>query len=163
MIKIVVDSTADIPPDLRDEYGIAVVPILAQFGQMQQHMFEQSRQVKMQQQMLEQFHQAMMMMFQMFGSLHRDQMKVVREELDQVRSLSAELEDLRAKAAATPPVPHAPVPAAVDPPPERAGGEVHDQLFLRMAQLQEQRQTRWWKILGMITGSGSPSPAAPNP
>jgi DegV family protein with EDD domain len=32
VIKIVVDSTADIPPDLRDEYGIAVVPILAQFG-----------------------------------------------------------------------------------------------------------------------------------
>ncbi|HEX5691536.1 MAG TPA: DegV family protein [Roseiflexaceae bacterium] len=32
MIKIVVDSTADIPADLRDEYGIAVVPVLAQFG-----------------------------------------------------------------------------------------------------------------------------------
>ncbi len=32
LIKIVVDSTADIPADLRAEYGIAVVPVLAQFG-----------------------------------------------------------------------------------------------------------------------------------
>jgi DegV family protein with EDD domain len=32
VIKIVVDSTADIPADLRAEYGIAVVPVLAQFG-----------------------------------------------------------------------------------------------------------------------------------
>jgi len=32
LIKIVVDSTADIPPDLRAEYGIAVVPVLVQFG-----------------------------------------------------------------------------------------------------------------------------------
>ena len=32
MIKIVVDSTADIPADLRAEHGIAVVPVLAQFG-----------------------------------------------------------------------------------------------------------------------------------
>jgi DegV family protein with EDD domain len=32
LIKIVVDSTADIPPDVRAEYGISVVPVLAQFG-----------------------------------------------------------------------------------------------------------------------------------
>jgi DegV family protein with EDD domain len=32
VIKIVVDSTADVPPDLRAEYEIAVVPVLAQFG-----------------------------------------------------------------------------------------------------------------------------------
>src|SRR5262245_24877564 len=32
LIKIVVDSTADIPADLRAEHGIAVVPVLAQFG-----------------------------------------------------------------------------------------------------------------------------------
>jgi DegV family protein with EDD domain len=32
VIKIVVDSTADVPPDLRAEYGISVVPVLAQFG-----------------------------------------------------------------------------------------------------------------------------------
>lgn len=32
MIKVVVDSTADIPPDLRADYGITVVPLLVQFG-----------------------------------------------------------------------------------------------------------------------------------
>jgi DegV family protein with EDD domain len=32
VIKIVVDSTADIPAALREQYGIAVVPVLAQFG-----------------------------------------------------------------------------------------------------------------------------------
>jgi DegV family protein with EDD domain len=32
LIKVVIDSTADIPADLRDEYGIAVVPMLTQFG-----------------------------------------------------------------------------------------------------------------------------------
>ena len=32
MIKVVVDSTADIPPDVRSSYGISVVPLLVQFG-----------------------------------------------------------------------------------------------------------------------------------
>lgn len=32
MIKIVVDSTADVPPELRETYQINVVPILIQFG-----------------------------------------------------------------------------------------------------------------------------------
>ena len=32
LIKIVVDSTADLPADLRAEYDIAVLPVLAQFG-----------------------------------------------------------------------------------------------------------------------------------
>jgi DegV family protein with EDD domain len=32
LIKIVVDSTADIPASLREKYDIAVVPVLAQFG-----------------------------------------------------------------------------------------------------------------------------------
>jgi DegV family protein with EDD domain len=32
LIKIVVDSTADIPADLRRQYDISVVPVLAQFG-----------------------------------------------------------------------------------------------------------------------------------
>jgi DegV family protein with EDD domain len=32
VIKIVVDSTADVPPDLRDSYGIEIVPVLMQFG-----------------------------------------------------------------------------------------------------------------------------------
>jgi DegV family protein with EDD domain len=32
LIKVVVDSTADLPPDIRAEFGITVVPVLVQFG-----------------------------------------------------------------------------------------------------------------------------------
>lgn len=32
MIKLVLDSTADIPADLRERYGIEVVPLIVQFG-----------------------------------------------------------------------------------------------------------------------------------
>lgn len=32
MIKVVVDSTADIPPDIRNAYNITVVPLMVQFG-----------------------------------------------------------------------------------------------------------------------------------
>ena len=40
---------------------------------------------RMQQQMLEQFHQTTLMMAEMFSSLHREQMGLVREELGQLR------------------------------------------------------------------------------
>jgi pSer/pThr/pTyr-binding forkhead associated (FHA) protein len=69
--------------------------LTSQFGQLQQQMFDQ-------------FQQAMTMMAQMFGTLHRDQAMLVREELDQLRRLSQDLHSLQAKLvtrspAATPP------------------------------------------------------------
>jgi hypothetical protein len=164
------ETLAGQPPEQVAAVEAMVGPIIAQFGQMQQQMFEQ-------------FHQAMMMMFQMFSSMHRDQMNLVREELDQIRRLSTELEELRGRAAAPPaarpalpqapvvprgpvfprpagngepkrpaPTPPRPLPAAPQPAPDRAAGEVHDLLFRRMAQLQEERQTRWRKILSLVTG-----------
>ena len=45
-----------------------LVPLVNQFGLMQQQMFDQ-------------FQQAMAMMVQMFGTMHRDQMEVIRAEL----------------------------------------------------------------------------------
>src|SRR5207245_1978028 len=60
------------------------------FGQMQQQMFDQ-------------FQQAMVMMVQMFRSLHRDQMQLVREELDRLHELTAELQSLQADLAKNPP------------------------------------------------------------
>ena len=45
-----------------------LVPLVNQFGLMQQQMFDQ-------------FQQAMAMMVQMFGTMHRDQMEVIRTEL----------------------------------------------------------------------------------
>jgi pSer/pThr/pTyr-binding forkhead associated (FHA) protein len=69
--------------------------LTSQFGQMQQ-------------QMLDQFQQAIMMMAQMFGTLHREQAMLVREELDQLRRLNQDLHALQAdlvtrSPAATPP------------------------------------------------------------
>jgi pSer/pThr/pTyr-binding forkhead associated (FHA) protein len=54
---------------------------------------------RMQQQMMEQFHQTMLMMAEMFSTLHREQAVLVREELGEVRRLTQELNALRAETA----------------------------------------------------------------
>ena len=59
-----------------------LVPLVNQFGVMQQ-------------QMLDQFQQAISMLVQMFGSMHRDQMERIREELDQLRDLTKEFHSLK--------------------------------------------------------------------
>ena len=64
-----------------------LVPLMNQFGQMQQ-------------QMLDQFQQAISMIVQMFGTLHCDQMVTIREELDQLRDLTREFHALKLELAA---------------------------------------------------------------
>jgi pSer/pThr/pTyr-binding forkhead associated (FHA) protein len=59
-----------------------LVPLVNQFGVMQQQMFDQ-------------FQQAMAMMLQMFGTMHREQMEVIRGELDQLHDLTEEFRALR--------------------------------------------------------------------
>jgi hypothetical protein len=59
-----------------------LVPLVNQFGLMQQQMFDQ-------------FQQAMAMMVQMFGTMHRDQMEVIRTELNQLRELTEEFHALK--------------------------------------------------------------------
>ena len=59
-----------------------LVPLVNQFGLMQQQMFDQ-------------FQQAMAMMVQMFGTMHRDQMAVIREELDRLNELTEEFHALK--------------------------------------------------------------------
>ena len=59
-----------------------LVPLVNQFGLIQQQMFDQ-------------FQQAMAMMLQMFGTMHRDQMEVIRRELDQLHELTAEFHSLK--------------------------------------------------------------------
>jgi pSer/pThr/pTyr-binding forkhead associated (FHA) protein len=59
-----------------------LVPLVNQFGVMQQQMFDQ-------------FQQAMAMMLQMFGTMHREQMEVIRRELDQLHDLTEEFRALR--------------------------------------------------------------------
>jgi pSer/pThr/pTyr-binding forkhead associated (FHA) protein len=59
-----------------------LVPLVNQFGMMQQQMFDQ-------------FQQAIAMMIQMFGEMHRDQMDVIREELGRLHDLTDELNALK--------------------------------------------------------------------
>src|SRR5688500_7266805 len=56
----------------------------------------------MQQQMFDQFQQTTMMMMQMFGTLHRDQLQLVRQELDGLRELNREIVSLQAELAKHP-------------------------------------------------------------
>ena len=53
----------------------------------------------MQQQMFDQFQQAMAMMVQMFGTMHRDQMEVIRAELDRLHDLTEEFHALKSELA----------------------------------------------------------------
>jgi pSer/pThr/pTyr-binding forkhead associated (FHA) protein len=59
-----------------------LVPLVNQFGMMQQQMFDQ-------------FQQAMAMMIKMFGTMHRDQMEVIRAELDRLHELTDEVQALK--------------------------------------------------------------------
>ena len=65
-----------------------LVPLMNQFGMMQQ-------------QMLDQFQQAIAMLIQAFGNMHRDQMATIRDELDALRNLTKEFQALKVELAAT--------------------------------------------------------------
>jgi pSer/pThr/pTyr-binding forkhead associated (FHA) protein len=140
--------------------------LVHQFGMMQQQMFDQ-------------FHQTMVMMFEGFAALHREQASSLREEFDQVRKLSEEIDALRREtarladeAAKTPPRTsrttngHSSPTASTDGAPLRPqdpafkratmpepepGVDVHAQLLLRLSTIQNERQNRWQKILGMMS------------
>jgi pSer/pThr/pTyr-binding forkhead associated (FHA) protein len=145
--------------------GIAdptVGALVHQFGLMQQQMFDQ-------------FHHTMMMMFEGFAALHREQAGTLREEFDQVRKLSREIETLRAETARLAESARAPerprpapngraeagplaglIPPAdpirrATPPPPDSEVDIHAQLCLRLASIQSERQNRWQKILGMMS------------
>jgi pSer/pThr/pTyr-binding forkhead associated (FHA) protein len=70
-----------------------VVPEAAMLGPVVQQM------TVMQQQLLDQFQQAMLAMVQVFGTLQRDQMRQVREELGRLRNTTEELQSLRVELA----------------------------------------------------------------
>jgi pSer/pThr/pTyr-binding forkhead associated (FHA) protein len=154
----------------------------------------------MQQQMLEQFHQTMVMMAQVFGNLHRDQMTLIREELNQLHQVTEELQSLHVElarrspaeaavevglprfaeadlgtvgvratggehAGAVPPscptdqAPAAqsgaatrPQPARVRPPAAEGAESIHAILRQRLEALEEERKSRWDKILRFMLG-----------
>jgi pSer/pThr/pTyr-binding forkhead associated (FHA) protein len=79
-----VPSDANVPVNLAQSEltESMLVPLVNQFGLMQQQMFDQ-------------FQQAMAMMVQMFGTMHRDQMEVIRAELNQLHELTEEFHALK--------------------------------------------------------------------
>jgi hypothetical protein len=140
-----------------------LMPLVKQFSLMQQQMFDQ-------------FHQTVLMMAQMFGNVQRDQMTLIRQELEQIQELTRQLHALPLEGARQPiaplpmppqapaaDVPSAPSPSAKSkpaaaksapsPPPRKfPEGDVHAWLSQRLAALQEERQTRWQKVLSLLTG-----------
>jgi pSer/pThr/pTyr-binding forkhead associated (FHA) protein len=64
--------------------GALLLPVLQQFGMMQQ-------------QMMDQFQQSMQMVVQVFASMHRDQMETLQKELDHVHRITRELNELQAE------------------------------------------------------------------
>jgi hypothetical protein len=71
-----------------------VGPLVQQFAAMQQQMFEQ-------------FQHTVVMLAQTFGALHRDQLTLIRQEMDRLHRLSEELTILRTEQARhLPPPPH---------------------------------------------------------
>ena len=211
---------AVLPPENADLARSVLMPVFQQLGQMQQQMFDQ-------------FQQALLMMVQMFSSMHRDQMGLIREELDRVQELTQELQVLqgelvrneqrRSETAASaqtpaesavnhmgtalepevvgePPAPslgllrnlrtapHAseaagkaatpdsvhreesatapataaaaksqgiPKPPFPGSPPE---GDIHQWLCQRIATLQQERQSRWQKVLNFVLGKPPANP-----
>jgi pSer/pThr/pTyr-binding forkhead associated (FHA) protein len=133
----------------------------------------------MQQQMLEQFHQTMTMMAQMFGTIHRDQMALIRDELQQLHRVTQELQTLHVELAkrgstpgegevgprpavqekgpeaapARPPQPTAgPVPDRPAPRPASTPENIHALLRQRLAALEQERKTRWERVLKFMLG-----------
>ncbi len=91
MMPPMISTTTDLARMMEQSgVGGAIDPsvnlLVHQFGMMQQNM-------------LDQFHNTMMMMFEGFATLHREQASTIREEFEQVRKLSSEIEALRVETA----------------------------------------------------------------
>jgi len=167
------------PEGVTDPTHAALLPLVSQFGAMQE-------------QMADQFRQTLMIMFQMFSALHKDQMAFFQQEMDRVQQLTQELHLLQIEEAKHAPPPVSPAPQARQtaarsspaPQPARAasgtapqpplpppsagpaparteggfspgactGHDIHIWLSQRMAAVQEERQTRWQKLLGLLGG-----------
>jgi hypothetical protein len=84
--EVMMASEATFPSSLKlapsESAESMLVPLVNHFGDIQQQMFDQ-------------FQQAMAMMLQMFGTMHREQMEVIRGELDRLHDLTEEFHLLK--------------------------------------------------------------------
>jgi len=180
-----------------------VLSLVNQFGQMQQQLFQQSQ-------------QSMMMLVNMFSTLHQNHMDLIRDDLNRLHEVTAELQSVQAQMASSgnesatnvsytraaestetehvshedvqdavfseavpesAKKPQAPQPAPAEeaaasdqsdsenkpvPPPEeekrqrsdRSGVRTHAMLAERLAELENERNSRWQKIMQTIKSVG---------
>jgi predicted component of type VI protein secretion system len=108
-----------------------LMPLVDQFQRLRLHSYDE-------------FHQSMLLMLQMFNMLQRERLAPVRDDLDQVYKLTRELQNLH-------------TPSASD---SAVGTPVHEGsapaagVMQRMAALQQERQSRWHKVLEAVAGEG---------
>jgi pSer/pThr/pTyr-binding forkhead associated (FHA) protein len=143
-----------------------LLPVITQFNSMQQQMFDQ-------------FQQTVLMMAQMFGTLQQDQMKLIRDELDQLHHLNRELHSLQTEIARTggkapngrdggtpllapkpPPVTsrfpgnrtNEPAPDKTARPGAAAPENIHTVLWERLNAIEQERKSHWQKIMEFMRG-----------
>jgi pSer/pThr/pTyr-binding forkhead associated (FHA) protein len=106
-----------------------LTPLIDQFQQLRLHSYDE-------------FHQSMLLMLQMFNMLQRERLAPVREDLDQVYKLTRELQNLHAPAASE----------TGTATPVHEGAAPSASVLPRMAALQQERQSRWHKVLDAVAG-----------
>jgi pSer/pThr/pTyr-binding forkhead associated (FHA) protein len=136
--------------------GAVMLAMVNQFNRMQQEMFDQ-------------FQERLLMATRLFATLHQEQMNILREGLERLSDIADELrtlqEDMARRGAAVSSSPEHKAaalarPSAANPlaenkpatpsgPPEE---DVHTWLNQRISALQEEQESRWQKLLGMILG-----------
>ena len=163
------------PPEQVELAESLLIPVVHQFGQMHMQMFDQ-------------FQQVLVMLFQMFSSMHREQMDLVRDELGQIRRLTADIQTTQKQlqeqqealaeqkkppangtARRSHPSSAGPSDAVATSAESRrqevpeprgepgvkegeAARQLHTVLTQRIASLQKERETRWQKLVRMMSG-----------
>lgn len=115
----------------------------------------------------EQFQQSMLLMMKMFGQMQQQQMAGIQQEMARLSTLTEELQKLQMQIAQS--VRPGPAPAALPhhnplPSPDEVAGvtdetaQQHNFVFERMAAVEEERQSIWKRLSGLM--GMKPSPAS---
>jgi TolA-binding protein len=125
-------------------------PLVQQFGQLQQQMFDQ-------------FQQMMQALLSTVGNLQSDQMGQIRQELDHIREITQELQSLQTATENASPQPSPRRPAEAKAPvadhvPLRSDQtpdpHAHLRISCRIAELQNARQGIWQRVLNILKKPG---------
>lgn len=141
------EASPKVSPDAVAAAEGIIVPLIRQLGEFHAQMFDQLQ-------------HSMLMMVQMFGQAQRDQMAVVREDLGRIRELNGELTKLQAEVARLAlgqafgggEETELDLPILTDIPPKPdTTAAMQDWVVERINTLQRERQSRWQKLVGVLT------------